>query len=568
MPHTPLQHRLANRSPFVVLSVVISLFAAVGCTSLWNGKSGDSNAESGLGELMKMPDPPDLIREAAVSRGLQSIQVDGVAVVNSLPGTGGPANPSGYRDQLLEEMKRNKILEPNQFLELDSTAMVRVRGVIPPGARRGDPIDLRIIAPPESKVADLHNGWLLDTRLRHQQRLQSSVRQSDVMVVGLGPVLTRADFEPTVDEALKNEGVVLSGGRVQTTRTLGLVLRPEYQHVRMAANLAGAVNRRFYFFDGTTRRGIAKAIEDDFIEVEVHPRYRGHEQRLMSVIHAIAVEPESSRTQKRLVTLKSRLQEPATAADAALQLEALGESAIPTLIEGTASDNPELRFYAAEALAYLDRTEAIDPLEEAARNVAAFRQPAISALEGIPQQLALEALQRLTKQPSLETRYTAFVALRRREDGRRMLVGRKIGDKFTYYQVTTTAKPAIVVSLREQPEIVLFGELSPVEIPAFVFGTGGIVIKPDPTQSSKLRVSRFQPKRDDQLAVVSNTVPGILEGVATVGGGYGDAIAILRVCKDKGYLTDQLAIDPLPRSRRTYFRDDKDEHESDDEWLN
>ena len=172
--------------------------------------------------------------------------------------------------------------------------------------------------------------------------LQNVVRQSDVMAIGQGSILTRADHEPNEDETLKNEGRVLAGGRVQVTRKLGLILRPEYQHAKLSKAIADAVNRRLFFFDGTTRRGIATAIEDDFIEIEVHPRYRDNVPRMMQVIHAIGVKAEMSGRQERLADLAQRLQAPETAADAALQLEALGESAVPTLLEGLESSNPEL----------------------------------------------------------------------------------------------------------------------------------------------------------------------------------------------------------------------------------
>lgn len=158
-------------------------------------------------------------------------------------------------------------------------------------------------APPRSNVQDLHGGWLLDTRLRHQQLLKSAIRKSEVMAMATGPVLTRAHYTPGEDEAFKIEGRILGGGRVQADRKLGLILRPEYQHVKMSALLAKAINRRFFFFDGTTRRGIATAKEDDFIEIEVHPRYRENIHRMMAVIRAISVKPESSDTQKRLANL-------------------------------------------------------------------------------------------------------------------------------------------------------------------------------------------------------------------------------------------------------------------------
>ncbi len=553
-------------SSTAALTCAVTLFtlAICGCTSFLPGKSDGGDQDSGLRELMKVPEPPELIREATVSFGLRPIQVDGVGAVNGLAGTGGPADPSVFRDQLLEEMKRHDVADPNHFLEMEETALVRVRATIPPGARRGDPIDVRVFAPKESRASDLHDGWLLDTRLRQQQLLQNIVRKSEVMAIGMGPLLTRADYTPGEDERLKVEGSILAGGRVQVTRKLGLILRPEYQHAKMASALSGAVNRRFFFFDGTTRRGIAKPLEDDFIEIEVHPRYRDSIPRMMEVVRAIGALPESSDTQTRLADLANRLKNPATAADAALQLEALGESAVPTLLEGLNSTNPELRFYAAESLAYLDRTEAIEPLESAAREVAAFRYPALIALQGLERALSIEALKRLMNERSIETRYGSFCSIRRRVDGKQTLAGQPLG-AFWLYSVPSTAPPAVVVSLRESPEIVLFGSTTGINIPDFMMGPGGLMLKRESGQPGRVRISRFQPGKEDKRAIVSNSIAGVLQGIVTVGGGYGDAIAVLRIAKDNGYLSDQLAIDPLPKSLRTYYREDADTESEDRE---
>jgi hypothetical protein len=374
------------------------------------------------------------------------------------------------------------------------------------------------------------------------------------MAIGMGSVLTRADYTPNNDEAMQVEGRVLAGGRIQMTRKLGLILRPRYQHAKLAKSIADAVNRRFFFFDGTTRRGIATAIEDDFIEVEVHPGYRHNVPRMMRVIQAIRVNTENSDGQERLAELANRLRDPVTAADAAIQLEALGESAVPTLIEGIQATNPELRFYASEALGYLDRVEAIDSLEASARDIAAFRHPALMALQGIEQQLAIDALRRLMNEPSIETRYGAFCAIRRRVDGKMSLPGRSM-ESFSLYDIPSTASPAIAVSLRETPEIVLLGTTSPLEIPEYLMLPGGLVIKRDESHPTELRVSRFQPGKKDGRAVVPNSVPAVAAAIVSVGGSYGDVIAMLRAAKDKGYLKDQLAIDPLPPPVRRYFRD-------------
>ena len=531
------------------------------------GKSDDEDDDAALKELMKVPKAPELVRDAAITQGLNFIRVDGVGAIVSLAGGGGPADPSLYRDQLLEDMKRRDVDDPNHFLESNDTALVRVRAIIPPGARRGDPLDIRVVAPPESRASDLHGGWLMESRLRTEmavakQLMQSSIRQSEVLATATGPVLTRAAYTPTLDDGPKVDGTIISGGRVQEPRNLALLLRPKYRHVAIATAISTAVNRRFFFFDGTTRRGIATPREDDFIEVEVHPRYRDNVARMMEVVRAIGIEPEGSHTQRKLADLATRLAVPATAKDAALQLESLGDGAVPTLIEGTKSSNPELRFYAAEALAYLDRTESIDPLVQAAKNEPAFRAPALLALQGVKSQLAIDGMRTLISEPSLETRYGAFCAIRRRPDGKRTLAGQPVGS-FWLYRVPSTAPAAVVVSLRESPEIVLLGDLQPLAIPEFLRGPGGILVKPD-AEPGKIRISRFQVGKDDQFAVVDANVTSMVVGLTSVGGGYGDVVEVLRLAKDQGYLYDQLGIDPIPESMRTYYRELEEEDANDD----
>ena len=568
-PSKPNHKRMRGRMPKFIHSqmtiakiawctaLLFLLAVPVGC-NLLPGK-GEKDNKTKLQELMKVPALPNLIREATMVQGLQPIQVIGVGVVNGLPSTGGPANPSQFRDELLEEMKRRDIKDPNHFLELDNTALVRIQATIPPGARRNDPVDLIVRAPNESVVSDLNDGWLLDTRLRQQRYLQNKIRKSEVMALGTGPVLTRGSYTPGEDGTLKTEGTILSGGRIQITRKLGLVLRPEYQHAKTSSALAIAINRRFFFFDGTTRRGIAKAKEDDFLEMETHPRYRNNIPRMMAVIQAISTAPESSATQARLADLADQLSDPTTAADAALQLEAMGESAVPILLDALSSTNPELRFYAAESLAYLDRTEAIGALEIAIRDTAAFRHPSLLALQGMDHQLAIDALKRLMNEVSIETRYGSFCAVRRQGvEGKSLLGGRAL-KSFYLYQIPSIAEPAVVVSLRESPEIVLFGETGSLNIPQFLRGPNGLILKPDLEQPGKLKISRFQVNTDDKRATVSNSLPSVISGIVSVGGGYGDVISILRLAKAKGYLTEQLAVDPLPAAIRVYHRDEETE---------
>jgi hypothetical protein len=546
------------RGPVLGAAVISSLgvFGMGGCNvmSKWRG-TDESDAK--LEKLLKVPEMPDLIRQAAVPHGLTFVSVEGVAAINRLPGTGGSVPPSGLRDELIDEMKKHDVPEPNLFLEKPETALVRVQAIIPPGVRRGDPIDLRIISPPQTGATDLHGGWLMDTRLRQQQTLSGAVRKSDVLVVGTGQILTRAVSEGGEDISRKLEGIVIGGGRIQQDRKLGLVIRPEYQHVKLSKQLADSINQRFFFYDGTTRGGIATAREDDFIEISVHPRYRRNIHRLMAVVGNVVAGGESVETQQRLIDLGRQMSEPTTAADAAMQLEALGERAVPTLLEALKSSDPEIRFYASEALAYLDRTEAIEPLRQAAADQPAFRFASLIALEGMDNRSSLDALQSLMDQPSIETRYGAMRSIRRRTDGQVILRPIKLGTGIEFYNIPSEAPTFIAVSLADRPEIICFGDDAAVHIPDFLMGPAGLVVKPEPNEPGKLRISRFRPGAEDRRATVPATVSGLLTGVAMTGGDYGDCVTLLRLAKKEEFISCGLSMDPLPRAMQTYYRDEK-----------
>jgi len=554
---TVASNRLQRRT-FVTLLITATLsggFVSTGCNVMnpWKDKE-DGNPN--LDKLLKVPDMPDLVRQAVVPHGLTFVSVEGVAAINRLPGTGGSVPPSGLRNELIDEMKKHEVPDPNQFLELPETALVRVQAIIPPGVRRGDPIDLRIISPPQTSATDLHGGWLMDTRLRQQQTLSGMVRRSDVLVVGTGQVFTRADSEGGEDMSLKIEGVVLGGGRIQQDRKLGLVIRPEYQHVKLSAKLAEAINQRFYYFDGATRGGIATAREDDFIEIAVHPRYRRNIHRMMAVIGNVVAAGLVADTQHRLIDLGKKMSEPTTAADAAMQLEALGEPAVPTLLEALKNPDVEIRFYAAEALAYLDRNEAIEPLERAAADQAAFRHSSLIALEGMDGRASLDALQRLTNQTSIETRYGALRSIRRRPDGQVVMRPVKMGS-VDFYNIASEGPAFIAVSVADRPEIACFGEDAPIQIADFLMGPGGLIVRPEKDDPTKIRVSRFRPGHEDKRAIVPSTVSGLITGVGLTGGDYGACVSLLRAAKSSQFITCGLAIDPLPKAMRTYYRDNK-----------
>lgn len=546
-------------APELTIPVVVWLLClatAGGCMTPWRNQEAADEQER-LKSLLKSPEPPALIRQAAIPGGLRYGKLQSFGLVNGLIGTGGVEPPSMQRDLLLAEIKTHDLEHPNQFIDSPNTALVMVEAVIPPGVRRGDPLDLVVRTSVRTEATSLRGGWLMPARLSFTQIIGGLPRTSETLATGTGPVVIRATHETGDDPQLKLEGRILGGGVAAKDGHLDLRIRPEYQHVAMATRLASAINRRFYFFDGSSRRGIATAKEDDYIAVEVHPRYRHNVHRMMAVIGALGTESKLSVTHDRIATLAKQLEEPTTAADAAMQLEGIGDEGVPALLAALGSPNPEIRFYASEALAYLDRVEAVQPLVELSRDQPAFRYHTLHALAGMKQRRAADGLRQLLDETSTETRVGAFAAIRRRSDRESLLANLPLGNVANYFEIPSAGGPLVSVSLRRSPEIAVFGGPLPVKPPKHLFcGTGILIVD---SGDGHLQISRLLPGRDDKHTTVPPTVRGLCEGVVQVGGNYGDIIEALRVAKEQGNLDAPLAIDVLPEPLREYHREPSDE---------
>lgn len=540
-----------------LVSVCVGLVTlAIGSTLAGCSPFKRQNSDDSLKSLMKAPASPDTIGQAAIPYGMTYARIHGVGLVKELARTGAPPMPSELRDRLVAEMRTHDVQDPDRYLESNQTALVITEAILPPGVKRGDRVDIRVSTPTRSEVTSLHNGFLMPARLQEMRRLQGAMRTSDVATIGTGPLLVPGIYLGNGEERLR-EAQVLAGGTVQVDRPVGLVLRPEYEHVLMSKKFGEAINDRFYFFDGSTRRGIATPKEDDFIQVEVLPRYRDNVHRLLAVVRSIPLKRPEGGLREQLGELAKQLEEPTTAAEAALTLEAIGDDAVGVLTDALKTENDEIRFYVAEALAYLDRTEAIEPLADLIVRESAFRYPALVALQGMPQPAAAETLQRLLDESNNEVRYGSFVALRKRDDAPASVRGRKFQDGYHVHQLPTRAEPLVAVSVARRAEIVIFGSSLPVNLQEPVITRGGIVLRPEP--DGRIKISRFRPDQPDRRVSVSAKLTAVLTGMGTTEASYADCIDVLRTLKEEDAIDARLAIDPMPRPLRTYYRDGDDE---------
>lgn len=536
------------------------LATSVGCGTLLKGKKED-DTES-LQSLLVAPKPPESVGIGTEPVGLQPLLVVGVGAVNSLPGTGGAPDPSEFRDLLIDDMKRHDVPSCEAFLEQDSTALVQVEALIPPGARRGDRVDARVSCPADARATDLASGWLLDCRQHQNLRVRGgaikgpSLRKGECMSITTGPVTTVAAYQNSTDLGDQLTGRIIGGGQVQQDRKIGLAIRKQFVHHKIASAIADSISDRFFFFDGNTREGIATATTESSIDLEVPPRYRNSVDRLIAVIDRIAVSPRKRQSQAYLQSLGVRMDKAETSGDAALKLEALGESAVPILLEKLESDNQEIRFHAADSLAYLDRYEAIEVLIQTIQDEPSMRAPAFFALRDMNDPRVDDALVPLLGVASIETRYGAFVTLRLRRKLPSKATTTQLGS-FVMHQIPNQSDQtasAVIASIHDECEFVILSNEVPVKISTFIRDKRGLVIKP--VGENRLAVQRYTVGAPDRQAECESNVKGLIESLARVGLSYGEVITILQRVKSEGAIEAQFAIDPLPKTKRTYYRDE------------
>jgi hypothetical protein len=356
-------------------------------------------------------DDYDTVGDLAFSNGMNWVKVEAVGLVNNLAGTGSDPPPSPQRAALIGEMQSHETEKPSRVLAAPETSMVIVYGYLRPGVRKGEKFDLAVRAASGSDTTSLESGWLMPTRLREVAVLKNTIHTGLVIGRAHGAILINSMFE---DEKLGDvRGRILGGGIALQDRPLGLNVRDGFNSVRTSSMIGSAINARFHIFEAGSKTGVATPKRDNYIELAVHTKYKHNIHRYIKVVRSIPLGQSPASRAERLQLLERKLLEPTSAENAALELEAIGKASLPVLNRGVLSPDPMVRFLSAEALAYLDDSAAAKPLGEAARSEFAFRWRALTALAAMDHVQAVDELIDLLDETSVETRYGAFVAMRR-----------------------------------------------------------------------------------------------------------------------------------------------------------
>ncbi len=528
------------------------LIALLTAPVAWTGCSGKSIRSQSPEQADELLEETKLVSDLAAPAGMNVAKVEAVGMVTGLAGTGSDPPPSYERSAVLADMQTRGIESPNKVLASPSTSVVIVTGYLRPGIQKGDKFDIEVRVPSRSETTSLRGGWLMESRLKELARLNNQIREGDTWALGQGPILVDPSAELGRDKLQLTRGRILGGGVCRKPRSIGLVLKPAHRSVPKSSAVGAAINQRFHTYHNGTKQGVATPQNDEFVALLIHPRYKDNVARYMQVVRAVPLKETSLERLDRLKLLEKQLLDPVTADTAALRLEAIGGEAIPTLKKGLEAEDPLVRFYAGEALAYLDDSAACAPLAEAARDHRAFRLFALTALSTMSDFDAYEALVGLLDAPSAETRYGAFRALWAMNPRDPLVLGKPMKDAFTMHVLDVSGPPMVHVTHNFRAELVLFGKQHAL-VPPFALDAGANLLVKAEADSDQATVTRFDVDGDDQRLTCGLNLTEVVEAMVELGGAYPDVVQLLQQAKVGGALAARLEVDAVPEPGRTYF---------------
>jgi hypothetical protein len=347
------------------------------------------------------------------------------------------------------------------------------------------------------------------------------------------------------------------------------------------------VARRFFRLDGVEQKGMAEAKTDQTLEIRVPRVYHQNQPRYFQVVQLLPIVETPELRVTRLEKWGKELLDPKTAGVAALRLEGIGTNAIETLKGGLASPDFHVRFFTAEALAYLSDGSGADILGRAAVERSEFRAFALAALAASDQVTSVARLRELLSHPEVDVRYGAFNALRTLDENDPFLGRERVrdddfppppdddsadamayqiavarvrrnrpSDPFALYVVESDGPPLIHVSNTRRSEIVVFGRRQRL-LPPMVLGDPGSVMinaSPDDEQVQVTRIAKSGTGLPDQRVTSRPEVGEIVKAASNLGATYPQIVAVLRAAELQRNLDGPLVVDALPAAAEAYDR--------------
>jgi len=550
--------------------IFLALFAAVlsassfGCTGL-DSRNADQAATSPPREIPL--DVDGTVGQYARLHDGGYMPVKGYGLVIRLGSKGSTEVPPHLREYLIKDMSRGigrptmatGDISPDRVLSSIDTAVVVVRGLIPPRALEGDSFDVVVTAHSATGTQSLDGGILMPTRLKLDLGSEEGDPESGSKewAVASGPIMINPFVDASTSSASMSlrEGRIVGGGKVSRDRKISLMMiRPDFQ---LADLIQRQINSRF-------RRGddrIANAGNREVVELRVPPTYEDDQLHFVQLVTHLPLNNSAAAWEIRARSIVAEMANPEASHESlALVLEAQGGQVIPLLRPLYNSDIKAAAFFAARAAMRLGDSAADEIILGFAETVGSpYQIPAIEALgrhAGMPRaDLVLRDL--LNDENSL-VRTAAHNALVRR--GSRAVLCMRISEQFDLDVVKCDRNNMIYASQVGEPRIILFGNDITVGNPVFFNAPDDLVTVNANQGSDQLTVWRKVPVTGGisdkfripfDVASLVQTLGSIADygpdgEIAGLGLTYGQVVGVLyRMCQ-QGCINAEFVLEPVP----------------------
>jgi flagellar basal body P-ring protein FlgI len=556
-----------SRTPWLTLAAL--LVAVAGCVSPQVRTQSDEGAEAEVKyDVQTVGDVTDV-------GNADPIQVGGVGLVIDLEGTGGSAPPGSYRTLLEDQLRKNRQLldsllkqygvkDVKELLALPSVSLVLVSASVPPGAHKGDPIDVDVSLPADSKTTSLRGGRLVECSLFNYELASAlSPKYGGNGNAIKGHAIARAEGHVLVgfgegEDARQRSGRIWAGARCKIDRPVHLILKDKQQHASIASAVADRVNTAFHSAAaGLPGNRIAVAENKTLVQLSVPHQYRHNLPRYLRVVRLVPLREagDQARTgedgvERRISyrrALEQDLVKPGRTVLAALRLEALGNRTVPVLKTALGHEHALVRFSAAEALTYLGSPAGAEELARMVEEHPALRAFSLTALASLDEAVCHVKLRELLASSKAETRYGAFRALRALDERDPSVQGEMLNEAFWLHHAAPDSAPLVHVSSNRRAEVVLFGDDAHLK-PPFAFRAGDFNITAG-QDDDRCTIGLFSPSDGKALRrQCSLKVEDVLRTMAAMGGMYPEAVEVLRQAHVCQCLSCQLEADALPQA--------------------
>jgi len=593
---------LSSRQPLVAWALGALLLGLVGCAHPQIRTQAADDEEQQDKDL-----DVRTIGELTSVDNIQPLSVSGVGLVTGLGDTGGSPKiffRTMLEDQLrkqrplLEELLRqHRVKTVSELLDLPSTALVLVSGMLPAGSRKGDNLDLEITLPSQSKVTSLRGGTLQDCWLYTYNTTRNAglavnpefakpdqLLKGHIVARGRGPlVVGLGDGD---EPARVRRAHIWEGGVCLLDRPFCLVLNNDRQFKQVLAKavverinkaaLSNAVAERIngVFQDDAHDRQfkrlreldavtsqintkfpgpdlgkgeMAQAVSREVINIKVPYEYRLNPERYLLVVRLIPLRDSTEVQARYRHRLEQMLLDPAKTVRAALRLEALGKDSIFSLKKGLASEHALVRFCCAEALAYLGSPSCGDELARLAHQYEPLRSACLKALASLDEAVCHFKLVELMAEPAPDLRYGAFLALRQLGDRDLQAQADLLNDSFWIHRVVPNAPPLVHLSTTRRAEIVFFGQEPSLVVPVKILAGPEFTITADEGDMNCI-VSRFVMQSGKVYRhPCSLRLEEVIRTMAEMGGQYPDVVDLLRKAENRRCLNCSVHVDAIPQ---------------------